>query len=292
MNRKPAAPPNEPGLRIGEVMAHVRDQLTRNGIDNARSEAAWIIEKATGLSREQIVLKPDRPLTLVEQKQIAEHTSRRAQGEPLQYVLGEADFRGWILSVGPGVLIPRPETELLVDLARDRYPGHGAVCDMCTGSGAIAVALAGELNLATNAITAIDLSFRALTYAQINVQRHQAKINLVQANLFKAFDNAVKFQLITANPPYIEPTDYNALPRDVRDYEPCEALHGGDRGTECLEQLLESALWHLTEDGWLLSEIGEDQAQFCRDHATRIGYSRVEIHRDLSGRERMLAAAL
>lgn len=231
MNKKTVPPPYKAGMRIGEVMAYVRCQLARNGIDNARCEAIWIIEKATGLSREQIVLKPDRPLTRTEHKQIAEHTRRRARGEPLQYVLGEADFRGWILSVGPGVLIPRPETELLVDLARERYPGHGAICDMCTGSGAIAVALAGELNLAPNVITAVDLSFLALTYAQLNIQRHQVKINLVQADLFSAFGKAVKFQLITANPPYIESTEYNALPRDVRAYEPYEALHGGDRGT-------------------------------------------------------------
>lgn len=274
-----------------QILDQTRRELAAAGIENGGNEAAWIVGHVTGLSRDRLVLEPRSELTVAQVRTIEDLTARRVCGEPLQYILGEVDFRGWLLSVGPGVLIPRPETERLVDLALEHWSGCGTACDMCTGSGAIAIALAAEKPPA-DPVMAVDISSCALNYARKNVRRHGVDVRLLQADLFSAFNPARQFELITANPPYVGPAEYDALPVDVRDYEPREALLADEAGRACLKRLVQGARRHLNPEGWLLSEIGEDQGEFCRELARAHDFTEIKIHRDLAGRDRILAARM
>lgn len=214
---------------------------------------------------------------------------RRLAGEPLQYVLGSAEFYGLELSVGPGVLVPRPETERLVDFALEHcVPGAG-LCDVCTGSGAIALALAHE-RPALGEVVATDLSPTALGYARRNAARLGLPVRFFEGDLFGPLPPDQRFGVITANPPYIDPASYEALAAEVRDHEPRLALWADAAGLAVVARVAREGLGRLRPGGVLLCEISAEQGSAAAVLFRAAGFASVEVRPDYAGRDRVVVA--
>ena len=252
-------------------------ELHKHGIANAVNEARWLCEHAE-----------KHNLSAAETSQLV---ARRCQGEPFQYVLGNTEFFGLELAVGPGVLIPRPETEELVEhCLQELYPGHGDILDLCTGSGAIACALAA--NLPGASVLGTDISLRALVWARKN-QRNLRLDNLSfrQSDLFEEIPRERHFSLIAANPPYVTAEEYENLPDDIRLYEPQLALLAAENGCLFHRLIASQASDFLLPDGMLIMEIGCDQGQAVRQILLDHHYRNVRILADLAGRDRFAVGA-
>lgn len=236
-------------------------------------ERAWLIAHAEEL------VGPSRLLTA------QNWFARRRAGEPIAYITGEREFFGLALRVTPEVLIPRPETELLVELALERIPAGGAVLDLGTGSGAVALALAhGRSGLQ---ITATDISRAALAVARVNAQRHGLAIDFVLGDWFDAL-GAERFDLIVSNPPYVARQDPHLEHGDLR-FEPRLALAGGEDGMQCIGHIAAGARARLRPGGSLLFEHGYDQSARCMALLGGLGYTEVEDFDDLAGLPRVCA---
>jgi len=210
--------------------------------------------------------------------------SRRLEGEPVAYILGEKEFFGRMFRVTPDVLIPRPETELLVEAAlKSLATNHPArILDIGTGSGCIALTLA--LELPDCSVTAVDLSAQALSIARQNAHCLNTKVRLLQSDLFDSLGDD-RFDLIISNPPYIPATDPHLRQGDIR-FEPKVALAAGPEGLDTLRPLIQSAPDHLLSGGWLILEHGWDQADNCRSLLVESGFMNIQSLRDLAGHER------
>lgn len=210
---------------------------------------------------------------------------RRLKGEPVAYILGKKEFFGRMFKVTPDVLIPRPETELLVDAALAHLPhSHPArILDIGTGSGCIALTLA--LERPDYLVTAVDLSVRSLAIAKENAHSLSAQVQLLESNLFDSLGNA-RFDLIISNPPYIQVTDPHLLQGDVR-FEPSLALTAGPEGLDTLTPLVQSAPGHLFTGGWLMFEHGWDQEKSCHMLMENTGFVNIECLHDLAGHGRV-----
>jgi release factor glutamine methyltransferase len=211
--------------------------------------------------------------------------ARRLEGEPVAYIVGEKEFYGRMFKVTPDVLIPRPETELLVESALKCLPNdHPArILDIGTGSGCIALSLA--LERPDCLVTAVDLSAQALTIAQENAHCLHAQVRLLQSNLFDSLGDT-RFDLIVSNPPYIPARDPHLRQGDVR-FEPKQALSSGPEGLDTLKPLVQSAPDHLEPGGWLMLEHGWDQQDSCRSLLVESGFMKIQCLRDLAGHGRV-----
>ncbi len=207
--------------------------------------------------------------------------SRRAAGEPVAYLTGRREFFGLDLIVAPGVLIPRSDTELLVELALERLPEGGAlrILDLGTGSGAIALALKARRPAAK--VTAVDVSSAALVIASANSERLGLAVRWREGAWFAPLDGKT-FDLIVSNPPYIVPGDPHLRQGDLR-FEPPGALVGAGDGLDDIRGIVAAAPAHLVPGGWLLFEHGYDQASACREILTAAGFTEVQSWRDLAG---------
>lgn len=212
---------------------------------------------------------------------------RRLAGEPLQYVLGTAAFRRLELKVGPGVFIPRPETEVVAERAMARLPNGGTLVDLCTGSGAIALSVADERPDAL--VVATELSAAALQWATSNRDSSGLDVEIRPGDLFDALppDLAGRVDVVVSNPPYVDPAERSTLPRDVVDHEPEEALFAPGAGTSVVERIAQEAPAWLRGDGWLVLEIGETQGDAARTILASRGFDDVSIAPDLTGRDRI-----
>jgi release factor glutamine methyltransferase len=260
--------------------------LRSAGIDGARREAFWLVEAATGLGRTEIVTA--RPGVDAQQVRRAEGlVERRCAGEPLQYVTGIAGFRMLELAVGPGVLIPRPETEIVAEQAMSRLPRAGTLVDVGTGSGAIALAVAQERPDAR--VIATDSSFDALRWARENSERLALEIDLVECDLLDGLDDALKggIDVIVSNPPYVSETESAALPPEVLDHEPHAALFAGEEGLGVIRRLARDARDWMVPGGWLVLETAGDRAAPVTAELGRLGYEEVGVRRDLNALERI-----
>ena len=231
------------------------------------------------------------PLTDHQESVLREYMSRLSKNEPIQYILGYADFMNIRLTVTPDVLIPRSDTEtrVLVALAAIRNNGYSKILDMCTGSGAIALGILHELpGKKYNAVCA-DISAKALSVAQRNAQNlYEKRVSFIESDFFSAFDaNNDKFDIIVSNPPYIEKGDISELMPQVRDYEPHLALDGGLDGLDAYRQLISHAPDYLAEGGTLAFEVGYTQAHRVADLMSK-SFQNIEIIKDLSGIERVV----
>jgi release factor glutamine methyltransferase len=211
----------------------------------------------------------------------------RASGHPLQYVTGIAAFRYLELRVGPGVFIPRPETELVAERAMDLLRPGGTVLEPGTGSGAIALSIATERRDAR--VVATDCSERALGYARLNRDRVGARVDLVCCDLFEAVSPRLRraVDLIVCNPPYVPPDERGLVARDVLVHEPYEALFSSGDGLGLIRRLIVGAREWLRPGGWLVFEIGDRHGQSARGLLEDHGYAAIEVRRDLTGRERI-----
>ena len=262
-----------------------------------QAEAEELLGRLLGLARAQLYLERTRELAPGEWQQLDRWLARRAHGEPVQYITGRAAFRGLDLEVGPAVLIPRPETEGLVEavlgvlreeLARWREP---RVLDLGTGSGAVAIAIAAEWPAAV--VTATDESQEALRMARANAQASGLgeRVRLLEGDWFDAVAPDERFEVVVSNPPYIAEDERGSIEAQVREFEPERALFSGARGLDALRQIVDEAPRHLVARGLLALELAETRArevagwlEGARD------WQEVALRDDLSGRPRVLLA--
>ena len=257
----------------------------------ARIEVQCLLQHILSVPRVYLFTHPERSLSAVELAQYEALLLRRLGGEPIAYILGEREFFGLNFKVTPATLIPRPDTELLVELALQRIPVRepSTVLDMGTGSGAIALAIAHACPLAF--VTACDASAAALGVAQENaLALGLSKVNFVQSDWFTALE-AQKFSLIVSNPPYIAAGDTHLTQGDVR-FEPVSALVSGADGLSDIRHIISHAVAYLHEGGWLLLEHGYDQAVAVRELLQRADYTEVFSACDLAGIERVSGGRL
>ncbi len=270
----------------GEMLARAREFLARKGTAEPRLEAELLVAHALGLSRLQLFLRLDQPVVDAEVARARELLVRRGKHEPVAYITGSREFYGRSFRVGSGVLVPRPETELLVDLARERAKGREGVriADIGTGSGCIAITLALEVPSAS--VTALDISPRALEVARANAATLGAAVEFVEGDGPEALAAAPRFDLVVSNPPYIEPQERASLAPDVRDHEPELALFTPRGDPEhWLRRLLAAGMALLAPGGALLVELGHRQGPralaLAAQHDAR-------LHKDFAGIERVL----
>jgi len=255
--------------------------------DDPRHEAEILLGAALGCTRAFLLAHPEQRILDCEATDRYEsHVTRRAHGEPVAYILGEKEFWSLPLAVGPGVLVPRPETELLVERALAHLPTDRAcdVLDLATGSGAVALAIATERPLAR--VVATDSSSVALDAARLNAVRQSlgARIEFVEGSWYGPLSQRT-FDAIVSNPPYIAADDPR-VETAVRRFEPPAALFAGPTGLEALRVVVAGAPLHLGHGGWLAVEHGDEQAKSVRELFVAAGFTDVRTHRDLAGRDR------
>lgn len=278
---------------IRDALGWTLEYLERKGIDEPRRSAEWLLSAATSLSRVELYAHFDQPLTLEELARFREGIERRAAGEPLQYVTGEMPFRHLVLRVRPGVFIPRPETEVLVDVALAALParnGEGPlVVDLCTGSGAVAVSLAHERADVT--IYASDLNPLAVETTWDNAARANVggRVNVFEGDLFTPLPAEIRGRaaVVVANPPYIPSSDLPSLPAEVAGFEPGMALDGGPDGLEVARRIVAQAPSWLGLGGVLAIELDATRVAAMADEMRAAGWRDVAVTRDLAGRERV-----
>lgn len=264
---------------------HTATLLLSRSSPSARLDAELLLEYVTGLARTSFRSAPERELPAHAGWSFQQLVKRRLKGEPVAYIRGQQEFWSLLFEVTPAVLIPRPETELVVERALEHLDQSTAarVADLGTGSGAIALAIASERPAAQ--IVASDMSKDALAVAMRNIARLQIpNVTLLQSNWCAALQGP--FDLIAANPPYIAVDDPD-LAAEVRRYEPTTALLSGRNGLDALEQIASTAPRYLASGGWLILEHGWKQAAAVRDLLVRNGFTRVRSYADLAGHERV-----
>jgi release factor glutamine methyltransferase len=244
---------------------------------------------ATGLSRVQLITRADQGLGDADAARLNALVQRRLAGEPIAYIVGKREFFGLDFEVNEAVLIPRPDTELIVELAIERLPQGGRLLDMGTGSGAIAVSIAHSRPDAS--VTALDLSEAALAVASRNAANNGARVRFLRSSWFDALDADERFELIASNPPYIAAGDVHLSQGDLR-FEPAGALTDHADGLSALRAIIEGSGRHLLPGGWLLLEHGYDQAAAVRALLEARGYLEAQSWRDLAGIERVSGARL
>jgi len=270
-------------VTIGEVLRRSTDHLAARGSGRPRLEAERLLAHALGLERVELYMHLDRPLSVAELDDARALVRRRADGEPLQYVLGEWGFRRLTLRVDGRALIPRPETETLVERCLTLLDGDDAprVLDVGAGSGAVALALADEHPGAR--VTAIDVSEDALSLARENAERTGIVVELLHHDLFAGLPGD-GWDLVVSNPPYVRDDELASLASEVLDWEPALALF--DRGHT--EALVRAAAQALRPGGALAIETHEDGASGVAALLDREGYVAVRTTKDLAGRDRVV----
>lgn len=260
--------------------------FTKKGIDNPRLDAELLLAHQFGLDRVGLYLNYDRPLTSTELDQVRPLVKRRGRREPLQYVLGSTEFWSLQFRVSPEVLIPRADTEVLVEEALKYCAADGVLLDVGSGSGAVLISLLSELPAWRG--VGIDISPGALEIARHNIAVHRLedRAQLLEGDLAALPEGP--FDLIVSNPPYIPASQWNGLMPEVRDFEPSLALLGGADGLDCYRYLTEQVPVSLAPDGWLLVEIGADQAGQIRDLFVSSGLTDVFLRHDYGGNPRVI----
>lgn len=295
MTPQPSPVQQDPST-LGHVIEKTRQALRSVGIESAEPEARWLVEAAVGVSPLQQTLGRSRLLSQEEVKAVHAHVSRRLRREPLQYILGTQEFCGLEFHVNPSVLIPRPETELLISETIRHSPRNECpiLVDVGTGSGCVAVTLARTI--ARSKIFAIDISTTVLETARQNARRHGVETaiawldgDLLEPLVGRGLEGLVS--AIVSNPPYIRENEWMTLQDEVRLHEPRTALVAGPRGTEVHERLLREAILFLAPGGLLVMEMGQGQSvELTKLVESMATYRGVDIVQDQAGIDRVLIA--
>ncbi len=266
-------------LKRAELTKSVIEKLKANGIEEI-AEAEWIVSITLGVKRDEVYLN-----NLVTPKYVEKVNGvveERITGKPLWYCVGDADFYGYKIKVDNRVLIPRPETEELVLRAKEYITDKSQVLDLCTGSGAIAIAIKKETNAS---VTAVDISEEALELARENAKINGAEIEFIKSDMFSSIENK-KFDVILSNPPYIKSEDLSGLQKEVKDFEPMLALDGGEDGLKFYKIIAENVRNYLNEKGVLLMEIGYNQSEEVKGLFS--GYKEISTIKDLENKDRII----
>lgn len=268
---------------VGEALAAATDAIAASGSDSARLDAELLLAAATGATRERFAIEPERPVAAAEAREFGALVRRRIRHEPVAYILGSRGFRRIELRTDGRALVPRPETELLVDVALELDPRR--VLDVGTGSGAIALAVADELPEAE--VVAVDVSAGALELARENAAALGFE-NRIEFRLGPVTAAAGSFDLVLANLPYVRDDERPSLPPDVRDHEPAESLFAGPDGLAVIREVLAAlAPGGVGPDCEAVAlEVGVGQAPAVAGLVTDAGFAVVEARRDLAGIER------
>jgi len=276
---------------IGSISRKIQQILEDADNKNASFETEYILSESLECSRLDLHLNDSKEISEVAAKKLLDIAKRRATSEPLQYIFSKAYFMNLEFIVGPGVLIPRPETELLVEYVCKYAPENAEICDIGTGSGTISLSIAYERP--DTQVTGVDLKPNALSYAQKNKDKYGLKnIALMESNLFSSLPEK-RFDVITANLPYISQVEYDKLEDEVKVHEPKSALYADDEGRALIAQTITEAPSYLKPNGLIIFEIGYEQgsavAQLLADKGN---YSEIEIIKDLNKLDRFVKARL
>jgi release factor glutamine methyltransferase len=289
---------NASAATVGEMLRRLPAEF---GID--RLDARLLVEHVSGLAHAALIARPEHPLAADHCTELTTLAARRGAGEPLAYLLGEAEFYGLRLAVSPAVLVPRPETELLVDLAIERLQERAAaapepltVLDLGTGSGAIPLAIKAAFPAAR--VLAIDVSAAALAVARGNAECLHLSVDFIESDWYGNLPTGLMVDVLVSNPPYVAADDPHLAGDGLR-YEPVGALTDGADGLSALRRIVSGAAGHLKPGGWLLMEHGYDQAAAVRDLLAAAssgggssGFRDVGSWRDLAGIERVTGGRL
>jgi len=313
--------PDETPWTVGRLLEWTQRFFEKKGIAQPRLEAEVLLAHAMGTERIGLYLAYERQVETDARARFREWVQRRARGEPTRYLVGGCEFMSLAFRVGPGCLIPRPETELLVEevmarcgkkrgrapaaeggalagpVGRDsldyRAGAAVAVVDLCTGCGCVAVSVA--VHVPESKVTATDLAASALAMARANAAAHGVadRVAFLEGDLYEALEaaDATPADYLLANPPYVAEAEWETLQPEIRNHEPREALVAGPEGTEVIERIVRGAPAHLAAGGTLLVEIGAGQGPAVQKMAAEAcGLVDVEIRKDYAGHDRMLVA--
>jgi release factor glutamine methyltransferase len=271
-----------------KILQWTAEYFKDKGIESSRLEAELLLAATLGLDRIGLYVNFERPLDADESAAFRERVRRRAQREPLQYILGETEFWSLMFNVDPAVLVPRADTEVLVEEALTRIAGAARVLDVGTGSGAIAIALAHDKPQIQ--VTALDCSEPALEVARGNARRNGVADRVICLAGDLAALPSGPFEMVVSNPPYIPTKDWQGLMPEVRDHEPRLALDGGGDGLQAYRQLGRQACSILVPGGWLLVEVGIDQAEEVSALFKAVGLKEISQRDDYAGIPRVVMA--
>ncbi|HSN15829.1 MAG TPA: peptide chain release factor N(5)-glutamine methyltransferase [Anaeromyxobacteraceae bacterium] len=270
-----------------KLLAWSQEWFSRKGVDAPRLTGELLLSHALRCERVRLYLDFDKPLGEAELAAFRELVKRRAEGEPTAYLVGRREFYGRPFRVSPAVLVPRPETELVVEAALAALPEGGRALDLCTGSGAIGVSLALERKGAR--VVATDLSPAALAVARENAAALGAEVELLEGDLFAPVPAGAPFDVIVSNPPYVPSGELPGLSREVR-REPALALDGGADGLALLRRIVAEAPRHLAPGGALVLEMHESHAEPLPRLCLEAGFAGAEPRKDLAGLWRFVVA--
>ena len=314
---------------VKRILDWIEGFLANHGDKNPKLSAQWLVSEALGVSRLQLFMDPERPLSMEERDVLRDYTRRRATGEPLQYITGTTDFRFITVMVEHGVLIPRPETANQVKQARRQEAEQAEeaffravaaasdadgkaglsddgvdtpqetcqapclrVLDLCTGSGCIACSIASEVPYANVVATDIDPKAVALARRNARALGLEERVHVLECSLADGFseDDSASFDLLISNPPYIPTEVLSSMDEEVTGFESALALDGGQDGLDLFRQILPIGLRMLGSGGVIALELHETCLEQALEEAVRAGYCNARIARDLAGRQRVLIA--
>lgn len=279
-------------MKIKIAEKTIENMLEKAGVDSPAFNSLCLIEKVCGFTQTDLIINGDKPINNEQIKELKALANRRIQGEPLQYILGEWEFYGYKFKVGKGVLIPRDDTEVVLNNCLDflKEKPKKNVLDLCSGSGALAIVINKETGAK---VTAVEKSEKALHYLKENARLNNSDINIVQGDIFECMDNFPdnSFDLIVSNPPYIKTEEIKTLQREIS-YEPEMALDGGKDGYMFYRHIISHWSKKLKPQGMLAFEIGENQFDTIRQLMTDYGYKNIKGDYDLGGIQRTIYGTL
>lgn len=277
---------------IRELLKTASSVLENVGIPDARREACGLLEAASGLTRTGVISNPERLIESEVEKLFSSYVERRARREPFHYIIGKKDFFGLEFEVDARVLIPRPETEFLVECALEGFRNieHPFFCEVGVGSGCISVSILKTL--ANAKAVGFDISKDAIDVAAFNAIAHgvENRIEFVESDIFTNSPSSYVFDAILSNPPYIAVGDLNGLESEVKDYEPRLALTDGESGLSLIKRIIEDGFDLLRESGFMAIEIGFDQAGAVESMFSEEKWMNLHFIKDLQGHERIAVA--
>ena len=282
---------------IQNLLNQATQYLTEKGVDSPRLSAELLLSHILQMQRIELYTHFDKPVTKEQADRLQELAKRAGESEPIAYLIGRTEFYSLELEISPACLIPRPETELLVERAIEflrKRTGIQFVCDLCTGCGCIAVAIAKNFSHAN--IIATDISDAALEIAAKNIEKNnlQNRIKLLCGDLFDPIVphlDVEKFDLIVCNPPYVSATEFEKLDKNVKDYEPKTALYAGADGLDIYRKIIRQVDDFLKPDGAIMLEIGYGQGQTVKELLEQTGaFSEIGIEKDFHNNDRIVIA--
>lgn len=268
-----------------EALRLAEQKLKQAGIENYSMEAWYLLSAVIKQNRAWIFMNAECSIAPKEQLEYDKLISRRMTHEPMQYIIGEQEFMGFVFQVNENVLIPRQDTEVLVELAMKVCEGK-SILDVCTGSGCIAISLAKLTNPCK--VTGLDLSEKALEVARVNAKALNTEVDFICSDMFSNVSET--YDVIVSNPPYIPTKEIYTLMPEVRDYEPRMALDGTEDGLKFYRILACKAKQYFNGKGSLFLEIGCEQAQEVHDLLLQNGYYNIKVTKDYAGLDRVVSA--